>query len=165
MTSEAATRMALRSNLKYSNYLKTALMGAEVVRPSGTYIGHDASGNLKNSIRDYWFIKASRGRQVKVEFRERMLEYGYKLSEGYRAEPVDYNTLFAWAQSRGADHVGAIYRALRKRPLRQGSGWIQEARDDFFPAIQNKISMNMDKAVNVATDAYLTENLTKIFKL
>lgn len=171
---EISLRGAVQGNVKYRNYLKSALLGAEVERPSGTYIGHYDTGALYKSIRDYYTVTSLSAKRYKIGVGAGMLDYGYKLSDGYRAEPVGYEKLYAWS-GRGTPleparrlqtarpWIGAIYQTLRKRPFRKGSNWIGDANEDFFPAFEKKVSLESTKGIDIGLGAYVDNAIRSIF--
>ena len=159
-------RKSLRGKIKYRNYLKSALMGAQVERPSGTYTGHYSTGALYKSIKGYYSVKNSSKSQFKIEFKTDMLDYGYKLNDGYQADMVAYRELESWAKKKGIndDFLDNIYGALLRRPFRKGSGWIDDANEDFFPAIQKKIPLEVIEEIQIPVEKYIDNALRTIFR-
>lgn len=152
------------SGSKYRDYLKESLLNAKVSRPSGTYTGHYDTGALYNSIKDFYIQKALSNRRFKLSIKDRMNEYGYKLSDGYIANAFPYEKLLAWATRKGVgEHTPKIMNVLSKRPYRQGSMWIDNAQEAYLNKAQVEVANQMPLEVHFAVDRYIDDALTTIF--
>jgi len=156
---------AVDREVQFKSYLKQALLGAQVVRPSGTYTGHYNTGALYNSINSAFKIKKSTSRSFTIDFTEQMLPYGFELSDGYQAEPITFAQISAWAskKSLSEDYIDNIYAALRRRPFREGSKWIEDAEMDFIPAYSGRVQNRAIEAVLPSVYAYMNYNLEVLF--
>ena len=162
----ALQRASQDSSYRYRDYLRSNLLTAEVERPSGTYIGHYDTGALYRSIKDFYKSKALSNRRFKMTVKSDMNEYGYTLNDNYIAEPVTWAKLTAWASRKGIpeDIVGRIYDTLEDRPVRKGSRWINKANDSFGIAMQQKVSLEATKEIEIPVEAYIDNALRSIFR-
>lgn len=171
----ALQRASQDRSYRYRDYLRSNLLTAEVERPSGTYIGHYHTGALYRSIKDFYNNKAVSNRRFKMTVKSDMNNYGYTLNDNYIAEPVPFEKLFAWSGTgvpakptsrlvTARPWIEEIYVKLMDRPVRKGSRWINKANDSFGMAMEQKVSLEATKEIEMPVEAYIDNALRSIFR-
>lgn len=156
--------------VSYTAYLRNALMGAQVPRPSGVYTGHYSTGALYRSIKHKYQTSRVTKSKFSIKMQNEMLSYGYELSKGYISSAPSFAKLKAWVNKRLANSdpqgriTGRIYNTLKRGVRREGSGWIKDANLDYEHTFGNVLALESAPEVGKAAYTYVLVNLSKIFK-